>query len=129
MTTELTVLALAALLQVIQIMLYGVPANRQVGSDKLAGPRDEPVRVTGVPGRLKRAYENHFEGLALFTIAVVVVTLGGKSSGFTAACAWIYLIARVAYVPAYVFPMGALRSVIWAIGLFATVAMLIAALV
>ncbi len=52
-------------------------------------------------GRLLRALNNHFEGLILFTLAVVVVTLSGQSTPFTAACAWTYLAARILYVPAY----------------------------
>ncbi|MFN3262318.1 MAG: MAPEG family protein [Pikeienuella sp.] len=129
MTPELTALALAALLQVVQFMLMAVPANRQLGPDKTMGPRDEPLALKGVAGRMQRAMNNHFEGLILFTIAVVVVTLGGQATGYTAACAWIYLAARVLYVPAYAFGWAPWRSVIWAAGFFATVAMLASALV
>ena len=72
---------------------------------------------------------NHFEGLILFTIAVVVVTLGEQSTAYTEACAWIYLGARVLYVPAYASGIMYLRSAIWAVGFFATTAMIAAALV
>ena len=46
---------------------------------------------------------NHFEGLILFTLAVVVVTLGNQSTPFTQTAAWAYLAARILYVPAYAF--------------------------
>lgn len=126
MPTEVTVLALAGLWQVVQFVLMAVPANAQLGTDKTAGPRDEPLALTGVAGRLKRAMDNHFEGLILFTVAVVVVTLGERSSGLTATCAWLYLGARVLYVPAYASGAPYLRSAIWAVGFGATVAMLLA---
>lgn len=129
MTTELTVLALAGVLQVIQFVLMAVPANIQLGPDKTAGPRDGGLELQGLAGRLHRAMNNHFEGLILFTIAVVVVTLGDQATPFTAGCAWTYLIARVLYVPAYASGIPYLRSAIWAVGFFATVAMLVAALV
>ena len=129
MTPELTALTLAALLQVVQYVLMAVPANMQLGPKVTAGPRDRPIELKGVAGRLHRALNNHFEGLILFTIAVVVVTLGGQASGYTAACAWIYLGARVLYIPAYAFGWAPWRSVIWAAGFFATVAMLASALV
>jgi uncharacterized MAPEG superfamily protein len=129
LTPELTVLALAGLLQVLQILLMAVPANRQLGTAYTAGPRDEKREPTGVPGRLYRAANNHFEGLILFTVAVVVVTLGGQGSAVTAACAWIYLGARVLYIPAYAFGISYLRSIIWAAGFLATAVMLAAALV
>ncbi|MFC4218018.1 MAPEG family protein [Pseudophaeobacter arcticus] len=129
MTTELTTLALAALLQVLQFCAYSATANRQVSPKVALGPRDTPVELTGLAGRFKRAMENHFEGLILFTIACLVVTLGEQSTQITQTCAWIYLGARIAYVPAYALGLSPWRSVIWFIGLLATTSMLIAALI
>ncbi|MDB6178478.1 MAPEG family protein [Paracoccus sp. Z330] len=129
MTTELTALALAGLLQGLQFVAYSVAANRQVGPHVAMGPRDRTPALTGIPGRLQRALNNHFEGLILFIIAVVVVTLGDAASGMTALCAWIYLAARVLYVPAYVFGWVPWRSIIWAIGFAATMTMILAALI
>jgi len=129
MTTELTVLALAGLLQVIQFVLMAVPANIQLGPEVTGGPRDDAPVVSGMAGRLKRAMDNHFEGLILFTISVVVVTLGEQSTAYTETCAWTYLVARVLYIPAYASGIMYLRSAIWAVGFFATTAMIAAALV
>ena len=129
MTTELTVLTLAGLLQILQFCAYSFTANQQVNRRVALGPRDEPVTLTGTAGRFKRAMENHFEGLILFTIACLVVTLGDQSTTTTQTCAWIYLGARIAYVPAYALGLSPWRSVIWFIGLLATTSMLIAALI
>ncbi|PKP63442.1 MAG: hypothetical protein CVT86_05195 [Alphaproteobacteria bacterium HGW-Alphaproteobacteria-8] len=129
MTVELTVLTLAALLAVAQLLLYAVPANRTLGSDYLAGPRDEKRVLTGTPARLQRAFLNHIEGLVLFTIAVVVVRLGAASTPFTNFCAWTYLVSRVIYVPLYAYGVPWLRSLVWAAGFLATVAMLISVLI
>ncbi|MBI1218443.1 MAG: MAPEG family protein [Rhodobacteraceae bacterium] len=130
MTPELTVLALAGLLQAVQFGLMSVPANRELGPRYTTGPRDgaPPRPLSPVAGRLKRAMENHFEALILFTLAVVVVTLGHRGSGFTATCACLYLGARVLYIPAYAFGWAPWRSAIWSVGFFATVAMIAAAL-
>lgn len=128
MTPEITALALAGLLQAAQFALMAVPANLQLGPHRTMGPRDEPLTLVGGAGRLKRAMDNHFEGLILFTLAVVVVTLSEASSDFTAAMAWTYLAARVAYVPAYAFGLTPWRSVVWLVGFAATVAMIAAAL-
>jgi uncharacterized MAPEG superfamily protein len=129
MPAEVTALALAGLLQVIQFGTYSVMAQRQVGRDAALGPRDNiSTQLTGQAGRLQRAFNNHFEGLIMFTLAVVVVALGDASSGLTAACAWIYLIARILYVPAYVLGWVPWRSVIWGAGFVATVVMIVAAL-
>jgi len=136
MATELLVLTLAALLQVMQFTLMAVPANLQLGTAKTLSPRDRDrlggdlaSQVDVRTARLMRALDNHFEALVLFTIAVLVVTLADESSAVTRACAWVYLTARVLYVPAYAFGWVPWRSLIWAAGLGATVLMLIASLV
>ena len=129
MTPELTALTLAALLQVAQFVSFSISANLQVGTSKAASPRDEPVHLTGTAGRVQRAMNNHFEGLIMFSIACVVISLSGQSTGFTAACAWVYLGARVLYVPAYVLGWVPWRSVIWMAGFGATTLMLLAGLV
>jgi uncharacterized MAPEG superfamily protein len=130
MTPELIALALAALLQVVQFALFAVPANIELTPAYTTSPRDipPPRPLSRVTGRLQRALNNHFEALIFFTIAVVVVTLSHQSSGLTAACGWTYLAARVLYIPAYALGWAPWRSVIWAVGLFATLVMLLAAL-
>lgn len=128
MTPELTALTLAALLQVLQFFAYSITAQRQVGSKYAASPRDEPRQLTGKAGRLQRAMNNHFEGLILFGIGVMVITYSGQNDELTAMACALYLIARVLYVPAYVFGWTPWRSVIWFIGFLATLYLLIAAL-
>ena len=129
MPPELTALTLAALLQVGQICLYSVAGRSQVGTRIAIKSRDEPINLTGKPGRIYRAMNNHFEGLILFTIACIVVTLANQSTAFTTACAFTCLGARVLYIPAYVFGWVPWRSVIWGAGLVATTCMLGAALI
>ncbi|WP_394179680.1 MAPEG family protein [Yoonia maritima] len=135
MTPELTVLALAGVLQGIQFCLMAIPANLELGTGKTASPRD-PQRLSKPlmdqasvgTGRLFRAMNNHFEALIMFTIAVVVITLGDKGTGFSAACAWAYLGARVLYIPAYYFGWAPWRSLIWFVGFLSTMLMIISTL-
>jgi uncharacterized MAPEG superfamily protein len=131
MTPELTALTLAGLLQALQFAAFAIPANRDLGTGYTSSPRDRPPsrNLALTTGRLQRALNNHFEGLILFTLGVVVVTLSNQSTGFTAACAWLYLGARILYVPAYAFGLVPWRSAIWAVGFLATVGLLVAALV
>jgi uncharacterized MAPEG superfamily protein len=128
MTVELVVLALAALLAVVQLLLFAVPANREIGTGYLMGPRDDGVTLTGRTARLQRAFNNHIEGLVLYMAATVVVVLGDAVSAFTHLCALAYLAARIAYVPCYAYGLSPWRSVVWAVGFFATLFMLLAAL-
>lgn len=130
MPPELTALTLAALLQALQFALFAIPANRELGPGYTMSARDrDPSRpLSDKTARLQRALNNHFEGLILFTIACVTVTLADKSTAFTAACAFTYLGARVLYIPAYYFGLNPWRSLIWAVGFLATLLMLLAAL-
>ena len=130
MTPELTVLALAGLLQAAQFIVFAVPANTDLTPEYTSGPRDAPPSraLSKVTARLQRALNNHFEGLILFTIAVVVVTLGQQSTPVTQYAAYAYLGARILYVPAYAFGLSPWRSAIWAVGFGATITMIIAAL-
>lgn len=130
MTHELTALTLAALLQMLQYVLYAIPANLELGTRYTGGSRDfAPDKpMSKRTARLGRALQNHFEGLILFGIAVGVTVMSGKSTAFTAACAYIYLAARIAYIPAYAYGLNPWRSAIWAVGFLSTGAMLIAAL-
>lgn len=130
MTPELTVLALAALLQAVQFALFALPANRELGTAYTTSPRDHPPSkpLSIRTARLQRALNNHFEALILFTLAVVVVTLGNQSGPITQYAAWTYLAARILYIPAYVFGWRPWRSAIWSVGFFATLVMIVAAL-
>ena len=130
MTPELTALALAGLLQAVQFILFAVPANRELGVGYTSSARDRPPsrQLSAMTGRLQRAMNNHFEGLILFTLAVVVVTLGQQSTPVTQFAAWAYLAARILYIPAYALGWRPWRSAIWAVGFFATLTMIVAAL-
>ena len=135
MTLELTILILAALLQCVQFATVAIPTNRELGTGKTASPRDperlgKPIeeQVSAKTGRLIRAFNNHFEALILFAIAAVVISVTDQSTAFTKTCAIAYLIARIAYIPAYYFGLTPWRSAIWAVGFFATLFMLLAAL-
>ena len=131
MTPELTALALAGLLQAVQYALFAIPANIELGTGYTSSPRDRPPSrpLSLTTARLQRAMNNHFEGLILFTLAVVVVTLGQHSTATTQYAAWIYLAARILYVPAYAFGWRPWRSAIWGVGFFATITMILASLI
>jgi len=128
MSYELSILVLSALLQVVIFTGFAVTANLQLGVKTTLGPRDAPIQLTGTAARFQRTMNNHFEGLILFAIAAIAITLADKNTGFTTGCATVYLIARVLYVPAYVFGLTPWRSFAWFPGFLATALMLIAAL-
>ncbi|MTH34862.1 MAPEG family protein [Paracoccus limosus] len=128
MAAETTALALAALLQAAQIGLAAVSMNGDVGARWNASPRDTQPEFSARTGRLRRAVDNHFQGLILFTIAVLLVALTDSGGEVTAICAWAYLIARILYVPAYALGWSPWRSAIWGVGFLATMVMIVTSL-
>ena len=65
MTIELTMLVLG----LVQIVIAAQAKSRQTGLQWTAGPRDEPMPLTGVAGRLDRALSNFLETFPLFVAA------------------------------------------------------------
>lgn len=131
MTPELTVLALAVLLQIVHFGVYGwlgFAAERQIPVGWALGPRDEERPLTGRAGRAKRAEANYMNALVLFAATAAAVALSGQSTAFTAACAWLWLGARVLYLPAYLFGWVPWRSLFWGGAYVATLLMALAAL-
>lgn len=127
MTSELTILAYAGLLQFAQLSLAIIFNDFQLGLKYGLGPRDEARPLQGISARNDRALTNHYAALGLFTLAVVVITLGDKSTPLTVNCAWTYLVARVLYIPAYLSGVFFVRSLFWAIAFLATIVMLVVA--
>jgi uncharacterized MAPEG superfamily protein len=128
MDAEVAALTAAALVQIVQVGIAGYYANSSLGVDYMMGPRDEQRPRPGRTGRASRAVSNHVDNLLLFAVAVVVVILSDEDTWWTGFLAWVYVLARVAYVPAYIQGWVPWRSVLWGIGLVATLLMLLAAI-
>ena len=130
MTPELTALAIALLVHMVLIALFAVRANMEIGPKYTTSPRDEPPSrpLSTVSARLQRAVSNSFESLILFAPAALMVGLTGQSSGWTAFLAWIFVLARILYIPAYAMGIAPGRSAIWGVGFLATLLLVLAAL-
>ncbi|TQS71598.1 MAPEG family protein [Rhodobacteraceae bacterium] len=128
MTPELSALAATALIQLAAVFWSQRALQSDIGREGNVGTRENlEDRLSDYTKRLRRALANHTENIGLFIIAVVLVELCDAHSVFTALCAWIFVIARALYLPAYAFGWVPWRSVIFGVGLLATMAMIIAA--
>lgn len=126
MPFELIQLLIAVLLVPVHFAPFAVLANIELGPAYTSGPRDTPMSgLSPVCGRLKRAYENYLESLPWFAIVMFTAHLAERADVVVTTCGWVYLAARVAYLPAYVSGVPLVRSVIW---LFATGAIFLIAL-
>lgn len=113
-STELQMLFCAIALGIVQLLIAVLASVGARGMPWAAGPRDDPGAPIGkIGGRLERAYRNFLETFALFAAAVLLAHALDKTTANSALGAQIYLWARVLYIPAYVFAIPFLRTLIW----------------
>lgn len=120
MTEELRVLVWAAVLGLVMVLLPPMVAGATDGQRYFnwnAGTRDTPFEINPVADRLKRAFSNFMETFVFFSVIVIVLALAGKSSALSVNGAWLYLGARILYVPCYAFGIKYVRSAVWAVSL------------
>jgi uncharacterized MAPEG superfamily protein len=129
-TQELTLLGWTLVLALVQILLPGFLRTSETGAEYNASPRDgpSPAPVGKVTGRLQRAQHNLFETLPIFAAAVLIAHVAGREGTLTLWGAWLYLLARIAYVPLYAAGIPVIRSIVWSVGLAGIVLILVAIL-
>ncbi|MBO9544634.1 MAPEG family protein [Caulobacter sp.] len=113
MAFELQMLAAAVIIGIIHLLWAAAAAQPQRGLKWNTGPRDEPVVLTGVAGRLERAFANFRETFAFFAVLVIVDYLGGRLGDLTSYGAVVYVAARAVYIPLYAFGVPYVRSLAW----------------
>ena len=114
MPTELTILAWGAVLLFVHIFAAVQAKTRQYGTKWNMGARDEAVPPSSpIVGRLERARDNFLETLPIAIIALLGVVVAGKTSSTTALGGWLWLGARVMYLPLYGFGVPKVRTLVW----------------
>ncbi len=120
MPAELIVLALSGLLLLVHVFAAIHVKTKQYGVDWNMGARDEELPSPGpLAARLERARDNFLETLPLAIIALGGVVVAGKASELTAIAGWVWLGARVAYLPLYAAGVPKVRTYVWAVALLA----------
>ncbi|MBB6133655.1 putative MAPEG superfamily protein [Massilia aurea] len=129
MTTELTLLAWTLVLALVQIMLTANLRTAETGIQYNASARDgEAPPPRPVTARLQRAQANLFETLPLFIGAVLIAHVSGSEGDLTLWGCWMYLIARIVYIPLYAAGIPYVRSLVWLVSLAGLVMVLAAVL-
>ena len=114
MTVELRVVMWSVVLGFVHIIAASHAASLQRGYRWTASARDEPVQpLTGLAGRLERALKNFLETFPLFVALVFIAQLSGIHNQLTAMGSFLYLGARVAYLPLYALGVFLVRSLVW----------------
>jgi uncharacterized MAPEG superfamily protein len=118
--------SVALLLAHVLVQAVSLDLSGDLSIKYLLGPRDEQ-RQTGsvLAGRLKRALNNFLETYPAFIALALALAVTGKAGGIGATGAWVWLIARVAYLGFYVAGVPVLRTSVWFISILGIVLMLI----
>ena len=125
MATEILILALAGLLLLAHILLAVRLKTKQYGTAWNTGARDaELPPLNAVAGRLERARDNFMETLPLALIGLFGVVLADKANTVTAAAGWVWLAARVVYLPLYWTGVPKVRTLVWGVSLLALLTIL-----
>jgi uncharacterized MAPEG superfamily protein len=86
-------------------------------------PRDWLARQEGSKKRAHAAHLNSFEAFPFFAAAVIIATIAKASANTVDALAITFIAARIIFIWCYITDRATLRSIVWMIGIGATVAL------
>ncbi|MEO1281474.1 MAG: MAPEG family protein [Pseudomonadota bacterium] len=90
----------------------GTFSSKMVGA---LGPRDTPPPMPAIAGRAQRALINLAEGMMVFVPLALLAIFLERADGLVLTGALLFLVGRIAYLPAYMWGVVGLRSVIWGV--------------
>jgi uncharacterized MAPEG superfamily protein len=92
-------------------------------------PRGWEEKLTGRKKRAHSAHLNTFEAFPLFATGVILALMTGVAPGLVNSLAGLFIAARVIYIWLYINDKATLRSLVWLVGLAASIALLVLAAV
>ena len=126
MTIELTMLAWATVLGLVHAVSTGQLAVMQQGLPYNLGPRDEQKPLTGIPGRITRAFSNYMQTFPFFAAAVLIAHVADRHSWLTVWGVQLYFWARLIYIPLYASGTSGPRTAAFVVSVVGIVMILIA---
>ena len=125
MPVELKILALGAVLLFIHIFTATRFKTAQYGRKWNVGARDEALPPpNAMTGRAMRAQANFQETFPIAIVALLGVVVAGKTSPMTALGGWIWLGARVVYLPLYAAGIPVVRTIAFVVSMVGLVMVL-----
>ena len=118
MPVELRIAALGALLLFVHIFVAVRYKTAQYGREWNVGARDEALPpASPITGRTARAQTNFAETFPIAVVALLGVVIASRTSATTALGGWIWLGARVVYLPLYLAGIRVVRTIVWTISM------------
>ena len=121
--SELTCLELSVVLWIVHVVLQALYGNVELQAGYLFTSRDKPPPAPSglFFGRSTRALANYVENLTPFVALALALIVTQRAGGLGAT---IWIVARVVYIPLYLFDVVYGRTAVWAISIVGLVMML-----
>ena len=118
MPVEIRIAAYGALLLFVHIFIATRYKTAQYGRAWNVGARDEELPPANVmTGRTARAQANFAETFPIAIVALLGVVIAERTSANTALGGWIWLGARIAYLPLYMAGIKVVRTVAYTVSI------------
>ena len=107
-------LAWSVVLLVAHVLLQGMLATKELGTEWNAGPRDEGKQpASKFAGRAARASSNFRETYPAFVALAAGLLFTGETSGLGLTGAIVWFVGRIVYYPLYLAGISYIRSLVW----------------
>lgn len=123
MTILIICLFIALLLPFIAKIPVAHAMNKLNGYDN-SHPRAQQSNLTGYGARALAAHQNAFESVIIFAPAVLLAIATNHTGTLIQQLAMTHVIARIIYNLLYLIDKSTLRSIVWAIGLICSFAII-----
>ena len=127
MPPQFYALLLSALLGLIYLSVHGLYMRRSVGFRPGNSNRDNDPPLDLEAQRSKRAFVNYLESWPVFIAISTALAVAEITNLVLTVATAVWLLARAAYLPAYILGFGRTRSLIWVISIAALFVLLLAA--
>jgi uncharacterized MAPEG superfamily protein len=125
-----TLVAWSVVLLVFHVLLQAHLSNRDRGPEFNAGPRDSERKLKSpLAGRADRASKNFRETYPAFVGLALSLAIMAPNSAWGHAGALLWFVARIVYIPLYLWGIPYIRSAVWSVAMLGLLGMFLAILV
>jgi uncharacterized MAPEG superfamily protein len=124
LTPELMLLGWSVVLFFVHMAIQASAALRDTGLVYNAGPRDAGKPLGVLAGRAERTFANFKETYPLFIALVLGLAVTARGGGMADTGAWLWFVARIAYIPLYLAGVPWLRTLTYGVSVVGLVLML-----
>lgn len=124
MTILIYCLLVSLLLPFLSKIPVAIAMNKLGGYDNQT-PREQQAQLQGLGARALAGHKNAFEALAMFAPAVLLAIATNNIGDIMQYLAITHIVARIAYHACYLADLSTLRSIVWVVGLVASITMVV----